>query len=357
MKTRNAFTLVELLVVIAIIGILIGMLLPAVQSVREAARRTDCLNNVRQVALGAHNYESTFGELPPGFLNHTGVGSLAGHQNTSSLMFLMNFMELNNISALGDEQLGFSKVLTLTTDPAETYPDFMTWINGANAMFPGSRPWVAEQNGAKTQPSSLRCPSDGNFRTDRVLSIFAVFDSGAFWGRGTNFQNGFGIGLAPGVSLDLNLTNYVGNAGAVAVTTKTAGALKGFYGPLRSRKSDGVDKIRDGSSNVMLYGESLGVVRNDDAIMEPYNYRFSMAYGSMAITRPKLYAFNAPLPSNLGSGNTEAYWAGFASAHPGTVSFVRADGSTISVNRQIDDVTLGRVGGAADGLTFDASQL
>jgi len=70
-KSHRAFTLVELLVVIAIIGILVGILLPAVQMIREGARRTECINNIRQLALGVMNYESARGHLPTGITGAT----------------------------------------------------------------------------------------------------------------------------------------------------------------------------------------------------------------------------------------------------------------------------------------------
>ncbi|NMC20296.1 MAG: DUF1559 domain-containing protein [Thermogutta sp.] len=136
---RRGFTLVELLVVIAIIGILIALLLPAVQAAREAARRSQCTNNLKQLGIALHNYHDTFGTLP---FRQGGTGGAGNDNRLSGFIGLLPFIEQR---PLYDK---ISQPLDQDGDGTPDYPAF------------GPRPWDGGYQPWKTQVEALLCPSD-----------------------------------------------------------------------------------------------------------------------------------------------------------------------------------------------------
>lgn len=162
---RRGFTLVELLVVIAIIGILIGMLLPAVQAVRESARRTDCANNMRQLALSNLNFESAHGHLPAGVIDDDDDLSDALH---SAWISIFPFVESSAI--------------------ADLYDNDSSWSSPANRMLAenftpavlqcASSPSICDQNGGIEIPASDYALSKGPdaflYRRARTVGMFDV---------------------------------------------------------------------------------------------------------------------------------------------------------------------------------------
>jgi len=164
-RPRRAFTLVELLVVIAIIGILVGLLLPAVQAAREAARRMQCGNNIRQLALAMHNYESAHRRLPAFYSINTGnAGNFSIHSN------LLPFLEQSNLQSA----LDYNQSLTVGCCPGTLRPQFV--------------------QPAKTIVSSFRCPSDNGPDLFDVITLGGRGPTEQYAGNNYHINTGTAVG-------------------------------------------------------------------------------------------------------------------------------------------------------------------
>jgi prepilin-type N-terminal cleavage/methylation domain-containing protein/prepilin-type processing-associated H-X9-DG protein len=294
-KTSKGFTLVELLVVIAIIGILIGMLLPAVQQVREAARRTQCANNMRQAALACLNYESARMHFPPGLnvpIDDSESGAFAvsfaeninmpnePHEDSfgSWMVWILPFIEANNVYALMDlSQREYANALGADSAAANVIPAF-------------------------------RCPSD--IPDDTVT----YSGSGGDYVFGANSYYGV-AGLQTWYYYDITYD------GILCYNSKT-----------------NFSAITDGSSNTFLIGERYHMDLEWPDMKNFRGWAWSNRTASRDCISGMLEPVNYKLPVGTGPNPSFAWtdkkFNSFSSGHPGGANFAMADGSVQFVNAE-----------------------
>lgn len=338
MRRSRGFTLVELLVVIAIIGILIALLLPAVQAAREAARRAQCTNKIKQVGLALHNYHDTYRMFPAagrGANQATSAGPPATtappngeKKGSNGLASLLPYMEQQAVY----ETLEFGACFT-------------NW-SGSN---PGTRVGDAGTNGnaaaSETEVAAFLCPSDiyAN-KASRSLTGTNYGPATGFSGAKTNYD----------FVTDANYMFYSYKWKQRVRTTPSTERMFGWDSDCR------MADVLDGTSNTFMVGETTGYHVNGRAFAWAYRgwvmcgvdpaYANSPTYGGINVWhQPWITATWQSPPFIPYKGRARSWWCAAASFHPGGCNFVMADGSVHFVSETIDFSMLVALSGIGDG--------
>jgi prepilin-type N-terminal cleavage/methylation domain-containing protein/prepilin-type processing-associated H-X9-DG protein len=324
---RRGFTLIELLVVIAIIAILIGLLLPAVQKVREAAARAKCQNNLKQFGLALHNYEGVYGSFPRGGMFGSPVGSdpsfgwADGNWNVnrgSWLLFTLPYMEQGPLWNRINQTFDLYQV-----------------------GYPGN---VLAYLGISPRPGYLRCPSDGTRLTENLCNY--VMSLGPQCAPGPcgydpfqQYCNGNAFGWGYPTSPDHGNSPYDSD-------------IRGFGN--RAGAKITIASITDGTSNTIAIGEVL-MDQHDhfwDRSWGEYNGGASHATTIIPINYKvsSQWSDNWCSPADTFKGNWNVSW-GFKSRHSSGANFVFGDGSVRLISQSIDHRTYQLIGCRNDGQT------
>ncbi|MBN9119618.1 MAG: DUF1559 domain-containing protein [Planctomycetes bacterium] len=325
---RFGFTLIELLVVIAIIAILIGLLLPAVQKVREAAARMKCSNNLKQWSLACHNYHDANQKLPPGrkslgFATTASPPSDPVLLNHHGILYLLPYIEQNALYSkfVLTSPTGMYKYSTVAATSAFPTPDAIASGNAALAA---------------TSFSTIRCPSDSGNPIIAPSSSYSPDLGAGVQAVKTNYD--FIMNY-----LSLRNYNYWRNA-----TTST----RYIFG---ENSDTPLTAITDGTSNTLMMGEMTLELYN--GVTSGWSFAGWVSVGIDPVgawntTYPaqglNIWNYNNAAPPN-GAFGRRATWYNAASMHPGGVNFVYADGSVRFIQQTIDVPSLTYLCQMADG--------
>jgi prepilin-type N-terminal cleavage/methylation domain-containing protein len=374
----KGFTLVELLVVIAIIGILIALLLPAVQAAREAARRTQCNNNLKQIGLAIQNYHDIRQELVPAWLaTDTGATGRNGNIHRAAwTLLILPFMEQTNVYELMDltvslnnnpaaprtqhhVQLRGTSISTYFC-PSRRTPPALTTARNVNQCAVGDYAAVAYGGGQKTVGTrQASAPNNGNME-----SLPAVTPNGpVHTGRPRTWDGSLVVCRA------FN-SNSNGNTRAIN------GFQPQTLGGREFRSMTSFASVLDGLSNTAIVGEKavhkdrLGVPTFNNAFGDGPYYFSQTAFNNLNVSHGGVVPFmrrlclatNTTLGRDRGriialkptgdtnSDNNPRFR--FGSWHPGITLFLLGDGSVRQVNNATSNQTLNRLGTRNDRFTF-----
>ncbi len=327
---KSGFTLIELLVVIAIIAILIALLLPAVQQAREAARRTQCRNNLKQLGLALHNYHDNALVFPPGYIG----------LNSS-----------NNFSGWG-----WGTFILPFVDQAPLYNNINFGLNiyAANAV---TAPAINNQQVAATTLPAFRCPSDvgdAKVNTVNVLTTGGTVvpsTATAPFGR-SNYPGVAGIRYGGtgtpvvqtwGGFLDATATNPV----TTPITPVTAAIYRGIFG---ENSRVGIRDMTDGTTNCIVVGERWtprlsAVGDTGQAVWAGVVER--TAQGQATGLGDTFYRINQDIDSNTSTVRDNT--SGFASFHTGGAHFLLGDGTVKFLSENIDTTIYRQLSQINDG--------